>query len=134
MNDALLLIGRVLVALLFLMTVLVGGPSSGYLNSLGFPAPDVCSVIARTAEWLIILSMILGAATRTGALLGIVYVVVATAVAHRYWEVPPAQHLFQYTNFSKNLAILGAFLFIYVTGAGALSVDRLWRSRRAAGS
>ncbi|HYL48677.1 MAG TPA: DoxX family protein [Stellaceae bacterium] len=126
MNDTFLLIGRVLIALLFLMTVLVGGPSPGYLGSLGFFAPAVCSLVAQIVEWLLIVSLVFGVWTRYGALLGIVYVLIATAAAHRYWQyTPPAQQI-QYTNFSKNLAILGALLFVYVTGPGAYSLDRMW--------
>jgi len=126
MNDLLLLIGRVLIALLFLMTVWVGGPSAGYLTSLGFFSPAVCSLVAHVIEWILIVALIFGIWTRWAALLGIAYVVIATAAAHRYWQLtPPAQQI-QYTNFSKNLAILGALLFVYVTGPGVHSLDRLW--------
>ena len=132
MNDVLLLIGRVLIALLFLMTVWVGGPSAGYLTSLGFPSAAVCSLVAQAVEWIVILSLIFGLWTRWVALLGIVYVVIATAAAHRYWQyTPPAQQI-QYTNFSKNLAILGALLFVYVTGPGVHSLDRMLSRRRSA--
>lgn len=132
MNDLLLLIGRVLIALLFLMTVWVGGPSAGYLNSLGFPSGAVCSVVAQAIEWVLIVGLIFGIRTRYVALLGIAYVVIATAAAHRYWQyTPPAQQI-QYTNFSKNLAILGALLFVYVNGAGAYTLDRVWSKKRAA--
>jgi len=132
MNDLLLLIGRVLIALLFLMTVWVGGPSAGYLNSLGFPSGAVCSLVAQVVEWVLIIGLIFGIWTRYVALLGIAYVVIATATAHRYWTLtPPAQQI-QYTNFSKNLAILGALLFVYVTGPGAYALDRVWSKKRAA--
>src|SRR5690242_3309892 len=132
MNDLLLLIGRVLIALLFLMTVWVGGPSAGYLTGLGFFSPAVCSLVAQTVEWILIVSLVFGLWTRYVALFGIVYVVIATAAAHRYWQyTPPAQQI-QYTNFSKNLAILGALLFVYVTGPGAHSIDRVWSKKRAA--
>ncbi|HKR20922.1 MAG TPA: DoxX family protein [Stellaceae bacterium] len=132
MNDVLLLIGRVLIALLFLMTVWVGGPSAGYLTSLGFPSAAVCSLVAQAVEWIVILSLIFGLWTRWVALLGIAYVVIATAAAHRYWQyTPPAQQI-QYTNFSKNLAVLGALLFVYVTGPGVHSLDRMLSRRRSA--
>ncbi len=126
MNDLLLLIGRVLIALLFLMTVWVGGPSAGYLTGLGFFSPAVCSLVAHVIEWILVVALIFGIWTRWAALLGIAYVVIATAAAHRYWQLtPPAQQI-QYTIFSKNLAILGALLFVYVTGPGVHSLDRLW--------
>jgi len=125
MNNLLLLAARVLIALVFLMTVWLGSPNAGYLGSLNLPMPEVMSWIARAAEALIVLSLILGFATRYGALLGIAYVIVATALAHRYWEYPAAQQLLQYTNFSKNLAILGGLILVYVAGAGKLSVDNM---------
>ncbi len=132
MNDLLQLIGRVLIALLFLMTVWVGGPSTGYLTSLGFPSGAVCSLVARAVEWILIVGLILGIWTRYVALLGIAYVLIATAAAHRYWQYTPPVQQVQYTNFSKNLAILGALLFVYVTGPGAYSIDRMLSKKRAA--
>ena len=39
-SDLLLLIGRVLIACVFLMTVWTGGPSAAYLKSLNYPAPE----------------------------------------------------------------------------------------------
>ena len=130
MNDTLLLIGRVLIALVFLMTAWLGSPNAGYLGSLGLPAPAILSWIAIIAEALIVLSLFLGLETRWGALLGVLYVVIATALAHRYWQVPEAQFVAQYTNFSKNLAILGGLILVYVAGAGSYSVDGM-RSRKS---
>lgn len=132
MNDTLLLVGRVLIALLFLMTVWVGGPSTGYLTGLGFPSGAVCSLVAHIIEWILVVGLIFGVWTRWVALLGVAYVVIATAAAHRYWQyAPPAQQI-QYANFSKNLAILGALLFVYVTGPGIYSIDRALSKKRTA--
>lgn len=132
MNNALSLGARVLIALVFLMTVSLGSPSAAYLGSLGLSHPGAWSAVARAAEWLIAISLILGVATRYGALLGIVYVIVATALAHRFWDVPPAAWLTQYTHFAKNLAILGGLILVSAFGAGALSIDAIWsRGRRA---
>ena len=130
MNDTLLFIGRVLIALVFLLTVILGSPNAGYVGSLGFSAPDFWSLVARIAEWLIVISLVLGLWTRWGAILGIVYVIIATALAHRFWQVPDAQWVAQYTNFSKNLAILGGLILIYITGAGAYSIDGRWTRGR----
>lgn len=131
MNDSLSLIARVLIALVFLLTVLVGSPTAGYIGSLGFPSPDLWSLVARIAEWLIVVSLVFGLWTRWGALLGILYVIIATALAHRFWQVPDAQWAAQYGNFSKNLAIMGGLILIYVSGAGALSLDARWGRGRA---
>ena len=130
MNDSLSLIGRVLIALVFLLTVMVGSPNTGYIGSLGFPSPELWSLAARIAEWLIVISLALGIWTRYGTILGIAYVIFATAIAHRFWQSPDAQWVAQYTNFSKNLAILGGLILVYVTGAGAYSLDARWTRGR----
>ncbi|HXR85756.1 MAG TPA: DoxX family protein [Stellaceae bacterium] len=123
MNDTLLLIARVLLALVFLMTVWVMSPNAGYLASVHFPAPEVFTWVGMAAEILIVISLVLGLETRWGILLGILYVVIATAFAHRYWEyTPPAQGI-QYANFYKNLAIIGGLILLYLTGPGAYSID-----------
>src|SRR5262249_58911591 len=85
-----LLVGRLLLGVVFLMTVWTGGPSADYLKSLGYPAPAAMSLLAHVVEWIIVVSLFLGVATRYGALLGIAFVVIAFATAHRYWEFPQA--------------------------------------------
>ena len=123
MVDLGLLIGRVLIALVFLMTVSTGGPSAAYLKSLNYPAPDFMSVLAHVVEWIVVFSLILGAGARYGALLGLAFVVIAFATAHRYWEFPEAAQNLQYTLLSKDLAIAGGLLVLFATGAGRFSID-----------
>jgi putative oxidoreductase len=129
MSNVLLLVARVLIALLFLMTAWFLSPNAGYLGSLGVPNPAFWSGVAITIEFIIVFTLILGVATRYGALLGILYVIIATAFAHRYWECPPPQQLAQYTNFTKNLAILGGLLLVFAAGAGRFSIDRMMSSK-----
>lgn len=122
-SDIVLLIGRLLLAALFLMTVWGGGPSADYLKSLNYPSPDMMSPLAHVVEWIVVISLVLGIGTRYGALLGFVFVVIALLTAHLYWEYPqPAQGL-QFVLLSKDLAIAGGLLFLFVTGAGRFSVD-----------
>ena len=56
--------------------------------------------------------------------------IVATVLAHRYWEYPQAQQLVQYIFFTKNLAILGGLLYVFVNGAGRFSIDRYLSGKR----
>ena len=74
MTDLWLLIGRILIALVFLMTVWTGGPAAAYLKSLHYPGPEFMSVLAHIVEWIVVASLILGVATRYGALLGLAFV------------------------------------------------------------
>jgi putative oxidoreductase len=125
--DPLLLVGRLLLGLLFLMTVWYGNPTSNYLASINYIAPDFWSVLARVAEWLIVISLIPGIATRYGALLGFLFVLIANITAHRWWGYPEAAQGLQYAFFSKDLAITGGFLVLFVTGGGRFSVDEMLR-------
>jgi putative oxidoreductase len=127
--DVLILIGRVMLAWVFVgvaygaITNLAG--SVAYFTSLKLSAPLVWTWAALVVEILISASLILGIGTRYGALLMIAFVVIATALAHRYWEFPagPLQ-IGQYNNFLKNISIIGGAFAIFVTGGGRFSLDR----------
>jgi len=133
-GDALLLIGRILLGWLFLTTAwgkLFGGIDgfAGYLRALKVPAPEFWAWIGAIVEFVVGVTLILGLGTRYAALLCVLFLIVATALAHRYWEYPPAQMGAQKTNFLKNLAILGGALFLFVSGGGRFSIDRLLAKR-----
>jgi putative oxidoreductase len=102
------------------------GFSVAYFTSQKLFPPEVWTWVALLLELLMSVSLILGIATRYGAILVFVFVVVATAIAHRYWEFPAGpQQIGQYNNFLKNIAIMGGALAILVTGGGRFSLDRM---------
>lgn len=129
MSDVLLLIGRLLIATLFYMTVSGGGPAAAYLKSINYPAPEFMSLLAHVVEWIVIISLVLGLGTRYGALLGFIFVVIAFATAHRYWEFPAAAQGLQRVFLSKDIAIAGGLLVLFVTGGGRISIDRMLAGR-----
>jgi putative oxidoreductase len=128
-TDVLLLVGRVLLGWLFLVSAWAKFMNmSGYvtyLTNLKVPNPEFMSWIGAPVEFLIGVCLILGLATRYAALLCLLFLIVATALAHRYWEYPAPQVAAQYNNFIKNLAILGGTMLLLVTGAGRFSIDRV---------
>ena len=123
MIDTLVLIARLLLAGVFLFTVWFGSPTAGYLTSINFAAPEAMSLLARVVEWIIVISLVLGIGTRYGALLGLLFVVVASVTAHRWWGYPQAVQLMQYTFLVKNLGVAGGLVLVFVTGAGRFSLD-----------
>jgi putative oxidoreductase len=125
MTDTLLLIGRVLVAGVFLMTVWVGSPNVGYLKSINFISPEIMSPIGLAVEWVIVVSLILGLGTRYGALLGLAFALTATISAHRYWGYPQAAQTVQYIFLTKNISIIGGLIILFVTGGGRISIDNM---------
>jgi putative oxidoreductase len=136
-GDTLLLIGRVLLGWIFLASSgLIGGKLwnitgfAGYLKGLNVPAPEFWAWPGAIVEFIIGVCLILGLATRYAALLCAIFLIVATALAHRYWEYPAAQMTAQKNNFLKNLAIFGGALVIFVTGAGRFSIDHMLSKKR----
>jgi len=123
LRDILLLIGRICVAAMFFLTVSKGSPTSAYLTFLGYPAPGFFSALAQLAEWIIVVTLILGFATRIGALMAAAFIVVASVTAHQYWHYPAAGQLVQATFLAKNFAALGGAVLVFVVGAGRYSVD-----------
>jgi len=123
MTDTLVLVARLLLAGVFLFTVWFGSPTAGYLTSINFAAPEAMSLLARVVEWIIVISLVLGIGTRYGALLGLLFVIVASVTAHRWWGYPQAVQLMQYTFLVKNLGVAGGLVLVFVTSAGRFSVD-----------
>ncbi len=60
-------------------------------------------------------------------MLGFAFVVIAFVTAHRYWGYPEAAQNLQFIFLSKNIAIAGGLLVLFVTGGGRLSVDEKLR-------
>ena len=132
--DVILLVGRVLLGWIFLASAW-GKLSNiagfvGYLKNLGAPAPELLAWIGALVELVVGVALILGLGTRYAALLCALFLIIATALAHRYWEYPAAQIGNQYNHFLKNLAIFGGALILFVTGPGRLSIDRMLSEER----
>ena len=131
MNPAgqsnMMLVGRVMVSAIFLVfgirkLIAVAG-TAGYFAKLGFPMPDVMVWVAILIEVGGGALLLLGWQTRRVAWLLIAFTVIATLMAHRYWEFDAAQYANQMTHFFKNVAMVGGLLYIAAFGPGALSVD-----------
>jgi putative oxidoreductase len=126
-NDTFLLVGRLLLAALFLTIGIPhalqsfggGGGFAKYLGSLGVPYPDIMAMVAAAIEVVGPIALILGVFPRITALLLGAFMIIATALAHRYWEFPEVQFGNQMNHFLKNIAILGGLFFYYVSGPGA---------------
>lgn len=129
MNGAshMLLLGRILLATLFLgacISRLTGiAAATAYFTKLGFPMPDVMVWLACLVELVGGVLLILGWHTRRAAWLLILFVAIATAMAHRFWQFDGAQYVNQMNHFLKNLAIIGGLLYITAFGPGAVSLD-----------
>lgn len=130
-QDGLLLIGRVLLGGIFVQSgfakLMALGAFAASLEKAGVPAPSVLAVIGACVEFFGGLAVVLGLATRYAAGLMILFVIAATLISHRYWEIHDAARRAQEVNFFKNVAIVGGFTLLLANGAGRFALDRLWR-------
>ena len=123
-----LLVARILIGILFLVAGIMKAMNiagtTAYMTRLGFPAPVLMAYLSTIIELASGVLLIIGWQTRRVAWLLIVYVLIATGMAHRFWEYEPAQRVNQINHFLKNLALIGAMLYIAVSGPGSASVDK----------
>jgi len=123
-----LLLGRIFIGVLFVpsgygkLTSPAG--MAAMLAAKGAPAPEALAMLAGAVELFGGLAIILGLKTRCAALVMIVFTIVATLLAHQFWMLDAPARMAQQIQFFKNLAIIGGFLFVFVRGAGPISVDR----------
>jgi putative oxidoreductase len=134
--------GRVLLALIFLMSA-AGNKIPQFSNvvqimeSQGVPIPQVMLVGAIVFLLAGSLSIILGFKARIGAALLLTFLLLATYFFHDFWTWPedamwvlstssdvkmPVQQI-EMISFMKNLALMGAMLFIIANGSGPMSLD-----------
>lgn len=122
-RDTALLIGRILIAALFLVafynTVINIPGTVGYFTKLGVPLPGTSVYLKMAIELLAGLALLVGWQTRLAALVLAVFVIVASLFAHLAWADGN-----QLNHFLKNIAVVGGLLAFYVTGPGAHSVDK----------
>ena len=128
-NSAVLpLVGRIFIAALFIVAgigkAMGYAGTVGYMGKLGFPAPEVMTALAIAAELGGGILLLIGWKTRLVAWGLVIFVVIATFAAHRFWDVDVAQMMNQRTQFLKNFAIIGGLLMVAAFGPGRISADK----------
>jgi len=178
LQEVITLAGRVLLCAIFLLSAAANkipnyNETLAVMESRGVPAPQI--LLPGAIAFLILgsLSVMLGLKARIGALMLIVFLVLATYYFHDFWKIDPTskeqQKQYYYTQVvldpaerpkpgkldeaplpdltddevaslqkalkmkktaesiqaMKNLAILGALLFILANGSGPISLDRV---------
>ena len=120
--------GRVLLCVIFLMAAVGNdiphfGDVAQFMASKGIPAPTL--MLAGAIVFLLAgsLSVITGYRARIGALLLLVFLVLATYYFHNFWAITEAKaQQEQMVQFMKNLSMVGAMLFIIANGPGPMSI------------
>lgn len=127
LKNPLLVIGRVLLALMFViagfgkLTNVAG--TAGYIASVGLPMGAALAVLSGLLELVAGLALIVGWQTRWAALALALFTLVASALFHNFWAMPEAQAFMQKLMFMKNLSVAGGLFIVAAIGAGPLSLD-----------
>ncbi|MBS7780694.1 DoxX family protein [Acidovorax sp. CCYZU-2555] len=127
LQNPLALVGRILLALLFIpagvgkLTGFAG--TVAYTASAGVPVPQVAVALALLVEVVGGLALLLGWQTRWAALALAFFTLVASFFFHNFWALPAEQAGMQQLLFYKNVAVAGGLLAFAAFGAGGLSVD-----------
>lgn len=120
MRDVALLVGRVLLALMFVMAgwSKIGGyaGTQGYMEAMGVPGFMLPLVILLELGGG--LAVVLGLFTRSIAVLLAGFTLMAAFIFH----YQPADQM-QMLMFMKNVSVAGGFLALAAAGAGAFSLD-----------
>jgi putative oxidoreductase len=120
--DVTALLGRVLIAVIFLLSGLskLAAPTVtiGYIASAGLPLPQLGLVIAVLVEIGGSLALIAGYQTRWAAAALAVFTIAAALAFHNHFADQN-----QFIHFFKNIAMTGGLLQVVAFGAGRFSLD-----------
>lgn len=120
--DVTALLGRVLIAVIFLLSGLskLAAPAAtiGYIASAGLPLPQLGLVIAVLVEIGGSLALIAGYQTRWAAAVLAIFTIAAALAFHNNFADQN-----QFINFFKNIAMTGGLLQVIAFGAGRFSLD-----------
>jgi len=128
-NNELILAARILLATLFLIfgwrKLRDYSGTVSQMVQLGVPTPVLATVVATFMELPVAFAVAVGAFARLSALFMFFYTLGTALIGHRYWTITGADRVDSMDGFYKNLAIMGGFLLLYITGAGKYSIDVL---------
>ena len=115
-----LFVGRLLLSALFIVSgiwkITHFATTAAYFNRIGMPIGEAAAVLAIIIELGGGILLAIGWRTKWVAWFLAAFVLVATGLAHRFWEVDPARFSGEMNNFLKNLAIIGGLLILAARG------------------
>lgn len=124
-NPTLLLIGRTLMGLLFLLAgirkIMYYAGTGGYFAHLGLPAVQALLPLVILVEIGGSLMLISGWKAKHAALVLAAFTVLATLAGHPFWSADAANYGNQFNHFWKNVSIIGGLLYIAAFGPGPLA-------------
>ena len=126
------LIGRLLLSNLFIVAGFK--KITGFVGAAEYMAAKMPSLDPNLIKIMLVLTIaielggglmiLVGWQARWAATIIFLWMIPVTLLFHAYWGLPPDQMQMQFIQFQKNLAIMGALLFIVAQGPGAYSLGK----------
>jgi putative oxidoreductase len=135
MPDIVILLSRILMSAVFIVygslkfmdvtTIINNAGTKRFMDLVasGAAAPTWLGYLIAAIELVGGLAILIGVKTRWVAAVFVLWLIVVTALGHPFWTMEGAARAANQANFYKNLAIMGAYLLLAVTGAGRYSFD-----------
>lgn len=128
MYAAIAILGRLCLTLVFLGSALGNHipkfkTVTEYVRSEGIPLPELMHAGAIAFMLVGGLSVLFGYKARFGALLLLIFLVLAMYWIHDFWTYAEPERTEQQIHFMKNLSMAGAMLLIIAAGSGPGSLD-----------
>jgi putative oxidoreductase len=125
--DTAALVGRILVALIFIISgfgkITGYAGTAGYMASKGLPMVDVLLPLTILVELGGGLLIAIGWKARWAAAAIFLFVIPVTLVFHNPVGLAPAEAEEQMINLLKNVSIMGGMLGLFAFGPGGFSLD-----------
>jgi putative oxidoreductase len=126
-NDVILAIGRIIFAVIFIMSgaekFMDIGSTAAAIGSKGLPMPQVLALATAALELGGGILIVVGWQTRIVALALGLFTLVAAYLFHDFWHMQGAERADNMIHAMKNLTIFGGFLMLAAVGAGRYSID-----------
>jgi putative oxidoreductase len=124
--DAVILVGRVLLMILFIITgwqkLRDFDGTVAYMRTTAAPWPRMSALVAIVVEFFFGIGIVLGLWTRVLALVFAAFTLGTALLGHRYWRLNGAERHANLLNFYKNVSITGGLLLLVVTGGGRYAI------------
>ncbi len=122
------LIGRILIAQIFLASgfgkIMGFTQTAAAIAGKGLPMAEVLVVLSIVIEIGAGLMILLGWKARIGAILLFLWMIPVSWAFHNYWTMTGMEAYINKIMFQKNLAMMGAMLYILAFGSGPYSVKK----------
>ena len=127
-SDALALVGRILLGLIFVLSgfqKLMGFSGvAAAIAGKGLPMPEVLAVLTVVIELGAGLLLVVGWKARWAAFLLFLFIIPVSLVFHNFWAMEGAQAAMNKIQFLKNVSIMGGMLLAAAFGPGRYSIDK----------